>query len=606
MFSYVFMKILESRPASYDRWMHRSSGGRIRAIKEAVAAAIAPGSRVLDVGAGTGELALLLAERGCSVVAFDASEAMVRCARERVARAGLSDRVEMHAKGVDAMVDLPNASFDAVVSTLVLSELSDDERALALHHALRCLKPGGLALVAAEVRARGPLRHALQRIVRAPMVAGTYLLSGATTRPVDDLAAAMRAAGFIVEAEQRWQGGILALVRARRPEPGEASAPGAPVTPVQRPAPRGLGWALREVWSLFFRLFPCPVPTGLRRVGNPGRDSPVLVTCNFHLTVERVLRALRHTDAWLLVADSKGVNVWCAACGHEFDTRCVVAAVRASGIERCVDHRELILPPLGAAGIRAADVERQTGWHAVWGPVRAEDIPAFLVAGRERTAAMKRATYGWRERLDTALGSLFPFFALGALVFALVGRSLLADYLVIGSVTWLLFMLACPWLPGRHGLSKALAVAALLALVAGGAALAGYPLGPHPVADAVIAVVALLVWGAELGGLASTLPSDLDPFLARLGIGAIGNVALAGTKRVDLLLGRRNLVYRRRLCNGCGQCEAVCPQGVWSMDADGLAVMAHPERCTSCTACLNQCTTGAVAAKKVRPAGAHA
>jgi len=66
---------------------------------------------------------------------------------------------------------------------------------------------------------------------------------------------------------------------------------------------------------MLFRLFPCPVPVGLIRIGDPGRDSPVLVTCNFYITVRRLIRRLRGLNAWLLVTDSKGVNVWCAAGG---------------------------------------------------------------------------------------------------------------------------------------------------------------------------------------------------------------------------------------------------------------------------------------------------
>ena len=87
----------------------------------------------------------------------------------------------------------------------------------------------------------------------------------------------------------------------------------------------------KYLWSRLFRLFPCPVPIGLRRVGNPGPESPVLITCNFYITVRRLLRRLKGIDAWLLVADSKGVNVWCAAGGDEFNTHSVVSALKTSG-----------------------------------------------------------------------------------------------------------------------------------------------------------------------------------------------------------------------------------------------------------------------------------
>ncbi|RMF19502.1 MAG: hypothetical protein D6760_13055 [Deltaproteobacteria bacterium] len=365
---------------------------------------------------------------------------------------------------------------------------------------------------------------------------------------------------------------------------------------------------IKTIWGFLFRLFPCPTALGLRRIGNPGRDSPVLVTCNFDLTVKRMRKALRGIDAWLLVAESKGVNVWCAAGAREFNTDSVVSAVKTSGIESLVDHRTLILPPLGAPGIRAADVAERTGWKTVWGPVRLEDIPRFLSARLVRSEDMKRATWNWKERLDTALGSLFPFYFAGALLLAFLGRSLLLEYLVVGAVVFVFFMLACPWIPTQHGLTKALVVCAVLG---GGLAAARAVSAPLPawLPSAVwIAMVLVVIYGTELGGLASTLASDLDPFLARLGIGAVGNVALAGTVRTELLNGYRLLTHTRERCDRCHGCIEVCPQRVWEVGRDDeRSVFAHPEWCTACTACLMQCRSGAIQAHRVRAqAGARA
>jgi NAD-dependent dihydropyrimidine dehydrogenase PreA subunit len=357
---------------------------------------------------------------------------------------------------------------------------------------------------------------------------------------------------------------------------------------------------LKTVWGLLFRLFPCPTRVGLRRVGEPGRDSPVLVTCNFDLTVKRLVRLLERAsvDAWLLVADSKGVNVWCAAGGDEFNTHSVVSALKTSGVGECVDHRKLLLPPLGAPGISGDEVRHQTGWSVRWGPVDAEDLPRFLAGDGQCDEGMRRVRYGWRERLDTALGSLFPFYLLGGVLFALFGRSLLWDYLVVGAACFAFFMLACSWLPGRRGLTKALACdVVLIAVLAASEILAGA--GENPArADLIIAMAMLPLYGLELGGLASTMASELDPLLSRLGVGAVGNVALAGTVRTELLNGYRELAYRRDDCNGCRRCFELCPQGVWHMDGERRAVFAHPDACTACRACLVQCLTGAIAAPR--------
>jgi NAD-dependent dihydropyrimidine dehydrogenase PreA subunit len=363
----------------------------------------------------------------------------------------------------------------------------------------------------------------------------------------------------------------------------------------------------KTAWGLLFRLFPCPTAVGLRKVGNPDRKSPVLVTCNFDLTVKRVAAVLGRAsvDAWLVVADSKGVNVWCAACGDEFNTRTVVSAVKTSGIADEVDHRTLILPPLAATGILPEEVREHTGFSTRWGPVRAEDLPAYLGAGGTRTEPMKRVTYCWRERLDTALGSMFPFYLVGALGFLALGRDLLLDYLLIGALTFLLFMLACPYLPGKRGITKVLVLEVPFA--AGLVATELLSPGGSPYrADLIIAMVMLLVWASELGGLASTLPSDFDPLLARMGIGKLGNAAFAGTVRTELLNGYRDLCYAREACNGCRQCFEVCPQGGWEMDDDKRAVLARRYDCTACRACLVQCATEAITAPKKGPGAGQA
>jgi len=360
---------------------------------------------------------------------------------------------------------------------------------------------------------------------------------------------------------------------------------------------------LKDVFGLLFRLFPCSTEIGLRAVGRPDRASPVLVTCNFHTTVRRLTRVLERADidAWLLVAGSRGVNVWCAACGDAFNTHSVVSALKVSGLAERVDHRRLVLPPLGATGIRADEIHARTGWSARWGPVRAEDLPRYLAGRGKRDEAMRRVTWSWRERLDTALGSLFPFYFAAACLLLLLAPRLLPIYGLAAAASFSAFMLAAPRLPFRHGLSNALALDALLGLVL----LASERIAPGAAAlhaGLGVAMASFLFCGTELGGLASTLRSDLDPALARAGIGKLGNISWAGSVRTELLNGFRELRYTRERCNGCRRCVELCPQGVWEFDAHKRAVLAHRDQCTCCRACLSQCPTGAIEAPRVEPA----
>jgi demethylmenaquinone methyltransferase/2-methoxy-6-polyprenyl-1,4-benzoquinol methylase len=216
MLSYVFMKMLEMRPRSYDRQLDRISRGRIRAVKEAVTREIPTGSSVLEIGCGTGELASMLVERGCTVEGFDVNPAMVERAQARIEAEDLGERLRVRQMGVDGMDGFPDATFDAVVATLVFSELSDDERRFAFAHAARVLKVGGVIMIADEVVPRTPFNRAAHALIRVPLVAVTYLVSGDSTSPIADLAGELKEAGFFIEKEERSRRDAFALVRGRR------------------------------------------------------------------------------------------------------------------------------------------------------------------------------------------------------------------------------------------------------------------------------------------------------------------------------------------------------------------------------------------------------
>lgn len=218
MFSYIFMKILEMRPRSYDQRMDKISRGRVRAIKQAVAVEVPRDSHVLEIGCGTGELAGLVIERGCTVEGFDLSPSMVKMAEERIQTNNLQGRFSVRQMGVEGMDAFPNENFDAVVSTLVFSELNDDERHFALKHAARVLGPGGCIIVADEVVPRTAARRIVHNIARLPLLAITYLVSGKSTHPIDDLSGEFSEAGFVVEKEVRSHGDSFAIVVGRKKE----------------------------------------------------------------------------------------------------------------------------------------------------------------------------------------------------------------------------------------------------------------------------------------------------------------------------------------------------------------------------------------------------
>jgi len=141
------------------------------------------------------------------------------------------------------------------------------------------------------------------------------------------------------------------------------------------------------------------VAPGLYGIGNPDPDSPVLVTANYKLSFDKVRKELKYTDAWLLVLDTRGINVWCAAGKGTFGTEEVVRSVKAAGLDTVVSHRNLILPQLGATGVSARQVKKECGFKVIWGPILAADIERFLDSGMKADKTMRRVTFTTMERL---------------------------------------------------------------------------------------------------------------------------------------------------------------------------------------------------------------
>jgi len=141
------------------------------------------------------------------------------------------------------------------------------------------------------------------------------------------------------------------------------------------------------------------IAPGLYAIGRPDADSPVLVTANYKLTFDSLRSELEKLSVWILVLDTKGINVWCAAGKGTFGTDEIVRRVKTTGLEQVVRHRRLILPQLGAPGVAAHLVTKGCGFRVVYGPVRASDIPAFLIADQQATPEMRRVTFSTWERL---------------------------------------------------------------------------------------------------------------------------------------------------------------------------------------------------------------
>lgn len=347
-----------------------------------------------------------------------------------------------------------------------------------------------------------------------------------------------------------------------------------------------LRFVLVTVLQTLLRLLPFPRRTGLVKVGDPGRDAPVLITGNFGLTVERVRRALEGLDAYLLVANSRGLNVWCAATGGHLTNHDVVSVLKTSGVDKLVDHREVILPQLAATGIEGRVVCEKTGWNVIWGPVYATSITQFLGAGRKKTAEMRTVNFRWPQRLEMAVAWAFPMSLLALLVYPFWREGVLPLVAIVWGWSLLLF-LAFPLYQGHlrtegrsagfvffsfgeRGAPFFLWVVFALGL-AGYAALSGDFSGAMALRYGLSSLVVVLILGLDLTGSTPVYKSGLHE---------------------DRLL---DIELDTQRCTGAGLCQQVCPVDVFEIDAERhLASLPGVERCVKCGACIVQCPCDAL------------
>jgi len=141
------------------------------------------------------------------------------------------------------------------------------------------------------------------------------------------------------------------------------------------------------------------IEPGLYAIGKPDSNSPVLVSANYKLTFDTLRKNLSGLNCWLLILDTKAVNVWCAAGKGTFGTAELVNRIEATGLSKVVGHRKLLLPQLGAPGVSAHEVAKLTGFSVTYGPVRASDIKEFISSGYKATKEMRTVKFTMWDRL---------------------------------------------------------------------------------------------------------------------------------------------------------------------------------------------------------------
>ena len=233
-------------------------------------------------------------------------------------------------------------------------------------------------------------------------------------------------------------------------------------------------WSKKDLWDTIkvrwsIGRMNYKVKQGLYAVGNPDENSNVFVSANFKLSFDLLRRALHGIDAWVLVLDTKGVNVWCAAGKGTFGTKELVYRIKAHELEKIVNHKKIIVPQLGAVGVSAHEVKNKTGFNVIYGPVRADDIKKFVENGNKATPKMRKIYFPIMERIKLIPVEIFYakyylllvpllFFILSGLnssgysvdlAWAIGGKSIANLYIayICGSV---LTPILLPWIPFKR------------------------------------------------------------------------------------------------------------------------------------------------------------
>ncbi|HEY9204438.1 MAG TPA: mercury methylation corrinoid protein HgcA [Candidatus Methanoperedens sp.] len=206
---------------------------------------------------------------------------------------------------------------------------------------------------------------------------------------------------------------------------------------------------------------------GLYSMGKPTKESPVFVSANYTLSFDALRSALKGNDCYILVLDTKGINVWCAAGKGTFGTDELVRRIEMVGLGDVVDHRTLIVPQLGATGVDAREVRARSGFKVEFGPVRAADLPKYLIT-HEASREMRRVRFTLSDRIVLIPVEMKNFLIpvlIASVILAIAGNYTAAIAAIAAVFSGLvLFPILLPWIPTTDFSTKGFLIGGLTAL----------------------------------------------------------------------------------------------------------------------------------------------
>ncbi|TXT65726.1 MAG: conserved membrane protein of unknown function [Promethearchaeota archaeon] len=445
----TYMQKLEQEPANYDsKFTNLTKGVNIK-IQNWILEKIEYDQSVLEVGCGTGILALKIALKGAKVRALDENYQMISYALKNMPK---KDNIDLlYQIGTIKDLKVPEDSQDLIISTFMLSELRPLEQQIFLRNAWKALKSDGRLIIAAEFIPSG--------VWKVPFWVKRWLynkklrrLKLERTNPLEYFEDYLEPIGFKIADIKKWTHGSIQAIELEKSFEEEKNEPG--YYKPEKPKIKGISSQLK-IWRCLLtgQVDNVPIEPGLYKSGNPNNYSPIIATANYAYTFIKVMRDLEGIDAWILCIDSNGINVWCAARGDDFGNEQLLEAVEATGVKHITDNNTIILPQLSAGGLSKPNLPEHSEifpFKIEYGPVWSRYLKEYLIKKpKKKSKQMKRAKFTFRHRIPAGITHttfllrkifLLPLIILFFILFALdLANIINKTWMAADLLIWILF-----------------------------------------------------------------------------------------------------------------------------------------------------------------------
>ncbi|MFW9784668.1 MAG: HgcAB-like fusion protein [Candidatus Heimdallarchaeota archaeon] len=358
--------------------------------------------------------------------------------------------------------------------------------------------------------------------------------------------------------------------------------------------------SLKLIGSFLFRWIGFPIEPQLMKVGNPNSESPVLLTCNFALTVKRVLKAIQGLNCYLLIAPSNGINVWCGACGDDFNTDSVLSIIKTSGIDNLVSHRSLTLPQLSAPGIDPIIIKEKVGWEVKFGPVYAIDIPEYIESNYHKSDNQSIVKFPISQKLEIGTMYFFTLFLLFSVIYWILATFLSILNIILYISSLFIFigiiygsLIILPSIQTKRGKLKIWIYEIIIIIL-----ILTFNLF-------IIKSLFILIWELLLSLFLTLIMAEDFHGLTPIYKSELGEKKWKqGKKKMRFLFEEYKLQpygqihIEREKCIGCRLCIEVCPRSVYLFNEENKkAILQFPSKCINCNACINRCLANCLSLK---------